>query len=190
MHFTSSLKVFEIIENLEIWAWCYYCYWYVLSLMSSYYWCQWCNYASTTKWIQKTFKYLLKTYEWYHILIYGRNIETPWNSLFDDNDKSILYRFIQEVECQFACNKHKIDILDNSNANLNARDFFDNCAFQDIFIHDVKSVFIWYIHILKLPLTSDNLSIQNIHEQNYMDSAILWYSCPFEEQCFSFSSLK
>ena len=62
-------------------------------------------------------------------------------------------------------------------------------AFQDIFIHDVSSVCICYTHILKLPWNSYNSSIQNTHEQNYMDSAMISYSCPFEDQCFPFSSL-
>ena len=37
--------------------------------------------------------------------------------------------------------KHKIDIFDNSIANLNVREFFDYEHFGGIFIHDVKSVF-------------------------------------------------
>ena len=61
---------------------------------------------------------------------------------------------------------------------------------MDIFIHDVKSVFLCYIHILKLLWNSDNSSIQNIHKLSYMDSAMLSYSYPFEDQCFPFSSLK
>ena len=61
---------------------------------------------------------------------------------------------------------------------------------MDIFIHDVKSVFLYYIHILKLLWNSDNSSIQNIHKLSYMDSAMLSYSYPFEDQCFPFSSLK
>ena len=62
-------------------------------------------------------------------------------------------------------------------------------AFQNIFIHDVNSVFICYIHILKLPWNAYNLFIQIIHEQNYMDSTKFSYSCPFEGECFPFSYL-
>ena len=41
-----------------------------------------------------------------------------------------------------------------------------------------ETYFICYIHIVKSPWISDNSSIQNIHEQDYMDSEMLSYSCP------------
>ena len=56
------------------------------------------------------------------------------------------------------------------------------------FHHDVKSVFICYIDILKFPWNSDNSSIQTIHEQNYMDSTMISSTCPFEDQCLLFIS--
>ena len=55
--------------------------------------------------------------------------------------------------------------------------FTESKAWQKHSSIDVKSVFICYIYVLKLPWNSDNLSSQNIHEQNYMDSAMLSYSC-------------
>ena len=86
--------------------------------------------------------------------------------------------------------KHKIDIFDNSIANLNVREFFDYEHFRIFSSMTSRVSFICYIHILKLPWNSDNSSIQNIHGQNYMDSAMLSYSCAFEDLCFPFSSLK
>ena len=84
--------------------------------------------------------------------------------------------------------KHKIDIFDNSIANLNTWEFVDHEHLR-IFSSTTSRVFISYIHILKLPWNSDNSSNQNIHEQNYIDSARLSQSCLSEDQCFPFSSL-
>ena len=81
-----------------------------------------------------------------------------------------------------------MDIFDSSIANLNARKFFDHEHFR-IFSSMTPTVSL-FSYFLKLPWSFDNSSLQNIYEQNYMDSAMLSYSCPFEEQCFPFSSLK
>ena len=97
MQFTNFLTVFEIIENLEISVWSDKCYWYILSLMSSYYWCQWCNYAPTTKWIHKTFKHIVKNLWMVSMPNYNRKIETFWISLFE----SIWYRCIQDMTTVF-----------------------------------------------------------------------------------------
>ena len=88
----------------------------------------------------------------------------------------------------YQCNKHKIDIFDYSIVNLNAREFFHHEHFR-IFSSMMSRVPLLNPH-RKLPLNSHNSSIENIHEKNYLDSAILSYSSQFEEQCFSYSFLK
>ena len=60
--FKCSLLAFyrfsKSFQNLVIWALSDWWYWYILSLISSCYWC-WCNYAPFTKWIHETFKHLV-----------------------------------------------------------------------------------------------------------------------------------
>ena len=101
MDFTGFLKVFKIIENLEIWAWsdCY--------VTGTFY--QWCHITDandaimhqlpneSTKLLNILFKNLC---EWYCMLNYNRKIDTIWNSLFDD--KSSYLRCIQDVVIKFA----------------------------------------------------------------------------------------
>ena len=118
----------------------------------------------------------------------SRNIEIFWNSLFDDNPT--WYRCIQDVEIKFTSVINIKETYLTIQLPFECQRVLSSWAFQVIFIHDIKSVCICYVHILKLPWNSDNSIIQNIHGQNYVDSVMLSYSCPFEEQCFPFSSLK
>ena len=99
MQFTSFLKVFKTIENLEIWVWSNFIGIYILSLLSSHYWCHWCKYAPTPNESTKILNILFKNLWMVSLLNCNRKIETFWNSLFCD--KSIWYRCIQNVVTKF-----------------------------------------------------------------------------------------
>ena len=71
------------------------------------------------------------------------------NSLF--GDKSIWYRCIQDVKITFASTRNVNRHTWQSNSQSECQRVLWSWAFQDIFIHDIKSVFICYIHILKYP---------------------------------------
>ena len=185
VQFTSFLKVFKMIENLSL-IWLTLLVHLVtdviLLLMSVM---QLCTNNQMNQ--QNVFeKSCLKTCEWYRMLKYStvenlRRSETPCSmlSIFHTGaskmQKSVLLVnwHIWQFNCLSECQRVPW-----------------SWAFQEILIHDVKNVFICYIYTLKLPWNSDNSSIQNICEQNYIDSAMLSYSYPFEYQFFHFSSLK
>ena len=103
----------------------------------------------------------------------------------------LIRRCIEDVVIKFpSAINIKIDITDNSIANLNAREFFDHDHFK-IFSSIMSTgqqewLYLLHPHPKIAFWNSDNSSIQNIHEQNYMDSAMFFL---FEDLCFPFGSL-
>ena len=97
-----------------------------------YHWCQWCNYAPTTKWIHKTFKELVNG------IVCSTTVEN-WRIL-----KLLVQSLSYTGASQININRHIWQFEGQSKSHR----VLWSWAFQDIFIHGDKSVFICYIHIL------------------------------------------